>query len=70
MGAIGCVVTRTSLHETSDDVGFWLKRAPEERVAAVEALRQVRIGGDDGPRPEPQRVLASLLANDVQFLPV
>ena len=33
----------TSLHE-SDEKEFWLSRPPEERLAALELLRQIAYG--------------------------
>ena len=41
--AIAKVICKTTLHEANDDVrdvAYWLSRPVEERLAAVEALRQ------------------------------
>ena len=41
--AIAKVIRKTTLHEANDDVrdvAYWLSRPVEERLAAVEALRQ------------------------------
>ena len=40
------VVTMSTLHDVADDVLFWLNKSPEERVGAVEVLRQRVFGGD------------------------
>ena len=41
------VVIKTSLKSQSTDVAYWLSRPPEERVAAVELLRQQAHGNVD-----------------------
>ena len=35
-----------SLHEDSDEKAYWLSRSPEERLEAIEILRQVAYGYD------------------------
>ena len=35
-----------SLHEESDDKAYWLSRTPEERLEALELMRQVNYGYD------------------------
>jgi hypothetical protein len=35
-----------SLHEPSDDKAYWLSRSPEERLQAVETMRQIIYGYD------------------------
>ena len=35
-----------SLHEPSDDKAYWLSRSPEERLQAVETMRQIIHGYD------------------------
>ncbi|MGB9625207.1 MAG: hypothetical protein ACPMAQ_10130 [Phycisphaerae bacterium] len=34
------------LHEPSDERAFWLSKSPEERLTALEYLRQVAYGYD------------------------
>ncbi|HOW19132.1 MAG TPA: hypothetical protein PLC79_08850 [Phycisphaerae bacterium] len=34
------------LHEPSDEKAFWLSKSPEERLTALEYLRQVAYGYD------------------------
>jgi hypothetical protein len=55
-GKVAIVVTKTSLHGIDDDVLFWLGKPPEERVAAVEVLRQRVFGGDGETGQGLQRV--------------
>ena len=41
------IVTKRNLHEFSEveeNLAFWLKKTPEERVAAVEQLRRQHHG--------------------------
>jgi hypothetical protein len=35
-----------SLSETSDEKAYWLMRSPEERLQALEMLRQIMYGYD------------------------
>jgi hypothetical protein len=55
-GAMVLAVTRKSLDEADDDVAYWLTRSPTERIAAVESLRRMAFGIDDGAGPRLQRV--------------
>ena len=50
------VASKSTLHGSSNDVLFWLSKSPEERVAAVEILRQRVFGGDGESRQGLQRV--------------
>ncbi|GAB4496261.1 MAG: hypothetical protein OHK0052_05920 [Anaerolineales bacterium] len=34
----------SSLHETSDEIAYWLTKAPQERLAAIEIMRQIVYG--------------------------
>ena len=34
----------TTLSETDDELGYWLTKTPQERLAAVEATRQTLYG--------------------------
>lgn len=40
-----------------DDRKYWQSRSPEERLAAIELMRQSAYGYDDSTTPRPQRVL-------------
>lgn len=35
-----------SLMENENDVGYWLSKTPEERILAIEFLRQLNFGYD------------------------
>jgi hypothetical protein len=35
-----------SLTESENDVGYWLSKTPEERILAIEFLRQLIFGYD------------------------
>ena len=50
------VASKSTLHDSNDDVLYWLSKSPQERVAAVEILRRHVFGGDDESRQELQRV--------------
>jgi len=34
----------TTLSEADDELGYWLTKTPQERLAAVEAIRQTLYG--------------------------
>ncbi|MBS4034040.1 MAG: hypothetical protein KGZ85_06220 [Ignavibacterium sp.] len=36
----------TSIAKNENDVGYWLSKTPEERVLAIEFLRQMMFGYD------------------------
>lgn len=36
----------TSLFDTSDDKEYWLSKTPQERLAALELMRQINYGYD------------------------
>jgi len=38
------VLTVSSLSQQSDDKAYWLSKTPEERLQAVEILRQLNYG--------------------------
>lgn len=40
-----------------DDRKYWQSRSPEERLAAIELMRQSAYGYDDSTTPRLQRVL-------------
>lgn len=40
------VFSIASLHEESDEKAYWLSRSPQERLEAIEILRQVAYGYD------------------------
>jgi hypothetical protein len=42
-------VSKTTLHDSEDEILYWMTRPPEERVAAVEMLRQRLYGGNRDP---------------------
>lgn len=50
------VVTRTSLNNQPRDREYWLSRPPEERLAAVEQLRQQAATGRPDAEQGLQRV--------------
>jgi hypothetical protein len=50
------VVTRTSLNDPPRDREYWLSRPPEERLAAVEQLRQQAAAGSPDAEQGLQRV--------------
>jgi hypothetical protein len=43
--------------ETGADSGFWHSRTPEERLIAVELMRQKKYGYDEHSMPKFQRVI-------------
>jgi hypothetical protein len=47
-------VRLTTHEEQGTDLAYWLTRTPQERLAALEFLRQQQY---DGPAPRLQRVL-------------
>ena len=40
------VLTVSSLDDFPDDVEFWRKKEPHERIAALEFMRQINYGYD------------------------
>ncbi len=36
----------SSLEDTTDEMEYWLSRTPQERVAAIELMRQIIYGYD------------------------
>ena len=36
----------TSLFDKSDDKEYWLSKTPQERIAAIELMRQINYGYD------------------------
>ena len=55
-GQMALVVNRVDLHERDTELRYWLSRDPEERIAAVEIIRQRIFGGADETRQGLQRV--------------
>ena len=50
------VIARTALHAPSRDREYWMSRPPEERIAAVEELRQQWIAQHPEVETRLQRV--------------
>jgi len=46
------------LHDESDEKAFWLSRTPEERLAALELMRQIVYGYEYATAPRLQRIFA------------
>ena len=40
------VFSIASLHDESDEKAYWLSRSPQERLEAIEILRQIAYGYD------------------------
>ncbi len=53
-------IKRLSLHDRQRDTEYWLTRSPQERLAAVEQLRQEWIEGRSGVVQGLQRVCRTL----------
>mgnify|MGYP003467164479 CR=1 FL=1 len=51
------VVAKKSMHDSDDDVDYWLSRPAAERIGAVEELRRTYYGSADGAEPRLSRVL-------------
>ncbi len=53
------VIQRTTLKAVAQDHAYWLTRTVQERIAAVEVLRQQALAAnvdvEQGPRPTPPR---------------
>ncbi len=53
------VIQRTTLKAVAQDRAYWLTRTVQERIAAVEVLRQQALAAnvdvEQGPRPTPPR---------------
>lgn len=54
--AIDKIVTKIRLNEQPGDLAFWLSKSPQERLAALELIRQEYNRGKYGPRNRLQRV--------------
>jgi hypothetical protein len=54
---MGKVVVRASLKDPSHEREYWLSRTPEERIAAVEFLRQQFHPEHDLPEVKVERVV-------------
>jgi hypothetical protein len=39
-------ITISSLHEESDEVAYWHSKTPQERMEAIEVMRQIIYGYD------------------------
>ena len=39
-GKLRLVMSKSALRDTEDEIVYWMTKSPEERVAAVEVLRQ------------------------------
>lgn len=50
------IITISSLHEPSDEKEYWATKTPEERMAAIEIMRQI-VYGYDPSTTRLQRVL-------------
>jgi hypothetical protein len=48
----------SGLHDESDEKAYWLSKTPEERLAALELMRQIVYGYEDATAPRFQRVFA------------
>jgi hypothetical protein len=51
------IVVRASLKDPNQDQAYWLSRIPEERIAAVEFLRQQLHPEYDLPQMKVERVV-------------
>lgn len=52
------VIRKISLHDkTNYDLEYWLSKTPEERISAIELLRQQFYENKDGSTPRLQRVI-------------
>ena len=49
-------ITISSIHEESDEVAYWHSKTPQERMEAIEVMRQI-IYGYDPATTRLQRVL-------------
>jgi hypothetical protein len=39
-------ITISSIHEESDEIAYWLSKIPQERMEAIEVMRQIIYGYD------------------------
>jgi hypothetical protein len=46
------------LHDESDEKAYWLSKTPQERLAALELMRQIVYGYEYATAPRLQRVFA------------
>jgi len=46
-----------NLNEPKNDFGFWMTKSPQERIYALEHLRNQFLTDTNGNRPRLQRVL-------------
>jgi hypothetical protein len=51
-------ISISGLHDQSDEKAYWLSKTPEERLAALELMRQIVYGYDYATAPRLQRVFA------------
>ncbi len=59
------VVKKYKLGEEPSDLEYWLTKTPQERLAALEALRDLNIKlANNGIRPEFQRVYSIIQLKD------
>ena len=54
--AIDKVITKVRLEDQSSDLSFWLSKTPQERIAALELIRNEYNRGEYGPDIRLQRV--------------
>ncbi len=54
--AIDKVLTKVRLEDQSSDVSFWLSQTPQERIAALELIRNEYNRGKYGPDIGLQRI--------------
>lgn len=50
------VIKKTTLKDSSSDLKYWLKKSPQERLDALEFLRQQYINFNKNAQPGLQRV--------------
>jgi hypothetical protein len=50
-------LTVGAIFDEPDDKAYWLSKTPEERLAALELMRQIIYGYDHSTAPRLQRVL-------------
>jgi hypothetical protein len=39
-------ITISSIHEESDEIAYWHSKIPQERIEAIEVMRQIVYGYD------------------------
>jgi hypothetical protein len=54
--AIDKVITKVRLEDQSSDLSFWLSKTPQERIAALELIRNEYNRGKYGPDIRLQRI--------------